>query len=240
MMNVKEIASDMTSRDRAKIRSAGAQIINRCQDEEFIQKLFQYRNEIHRTTRGLELGGAFVPNNRFFEFPIEKIDYHYNLKNHNGNKGKCTCQLYLKSYDNFNPTKQAENKSIQIKSKGIGNYTYVYGIQCNKCSRKYHASERHYHFIWYKWDLLTANIDTPRISTEQDEILKLYLDISYTVLDPNNNQHDQINFQMENLIYYREHLSKDPKTAILESENNWTDLLDKAVNDLKTQIKHEA
>jgi hypothetical protein len=232
-MNVEKIIQDMTSRDVAKIRTAGAEIIKNSQNEEQIKKLFSYRDEIFKSTRNLNLGGAFAPNNRFYEFPLEIIDWHILLKSLNDNTIiRCTCDLYLKSYHDYDPNEEALNDSITLFAKGIGNYTFVYGIKCEKCKRRFHISERHYHYVWYKWDILTKDIKAPSSGSEIDNALKLYLDIIYTALNEKN-QKSELKFHKENFTYYRNKLGQDENTKSYETQYNWTGLINKAFEDLE-------
>ncbi|ALO17247.1 hypothetical protein L21SP5_03646 [Salinivirga cyanobacteriivorans] len=169
-MNIKEIVLDMTSRDLHRIRKSGTEIINNSQNEDQIKKLFPYRDEIYESTRNLR----FTVNNVFYEFPIVIIDHHIKLKDNQG--GICSCDLYLGAYSHFDPNVEKNNESMAFLVKGIGDYTHVYGLQCKKCDKRYHVSERHYHYIWYKWELMTKDIKDPIAKSEIEKVLKLYLD----------------------------------------------------------------
>lgn len=231
-MDIEKVLQDMTSRDIDRIRTSGANIIKNSQNEEQIKKLFPYRDDIYTSTKNLELGGAFASNNRFYEFPIEIIDYHFLIKSLAENNGKCTCDLYLKSFFDFNPNNEAQNVSMTLFAKVIGDYTFVYGMKCEKCKRRFHISERHYHYVWYKWDILTKEINAPRLDSEIDYALKLYLDIIYTALSEQTQKGD-LKFHKENFTYYRNRLVQDESTKNYETQYNWTGLINKVFEDLE-------
>jgi hypothetical protein len=230
-MDLEKIVQYMTSKDVDRIRKAGAEIIKNSQNETQIQKLFPYRDDIFEKTKNLDLGGAFATNNRFYQFPLEIIDYHFVLKSQEENKERCTCDLYLKSYHDYDPNEEALNDSMTLFAKGIGDYTFVYGMKCEKCKRRFHISERHYHYIWYKWDILTKDIKAPNLSSDIDKVFKLYLDIVYTALSEKSQKSD-LKFHKENLSYYRNRLLQAESTKDYETQNNWTELLNKALNDI--------
>lgn len=230
-MDIARIVEDMTSRDVDRIRKAGAEIIENSQRKDQIRKLFPYRDDIFKSTRYLDLGGRVASNNRFYNFPIEIIDFHAALNGHD----RCTCELYLKSYQDFDPNVEVNNGSMTLFAKGIGDYTFVYGMKCRKCNRRFHASERHYHYVWYKWDILTKEVSVPRTSTEIDLIFKLYLDIIYTSL-AEDSQRSDLKFHKENLTYYRKRLMEDETTKDYEARYGWTPMLNKAINDIELVI----
>jgi hypothetical protein len=231
-MDIDKVIQDMTSRDVDRIRTAGAEIIKNSQNEEQIKKLFPYRDDIYNSTRNLDLGGAFAPNKRFYEFPLEIIDYHVLLNSQKENLGKCTCDLYLKSYHDYDPNEEALNDSMTLFAKAIGDYTFVYGMKCEKCKRRFHISERHYHYIWYKWDILTKDIVAPSSGSEIDNALKLYLDIIYSAINELS-QKNELKFHKENFTYYRNRLLQDESTKDYENTHNWSGLIKKAYEDLE-------
>ena len=121
---------------------------------------------------------------------------------------------------------------MTLFAKGIGDYTFVYGMKCKKCNRRFHISERHYHYVWYKWDILTKDIKAPTTCSDIDIVLKLYLDIIYTALNEKSQKSD-LKFHKENLTYYRNRLSQDESTKDYETLNNWRGLLNKAFDDME-------
>jgi len=231
-MDIDKVIQDMTSRDVDRIRTAGAEIIKNSQNEEQIKKLFPCRDDIYNSTRNLDLGGAFATNNRFYEFPLEIVDYHSLLNSKKENSGKCTCDLYLKSYHDYDPNEEALNDSMTLFAKAIGDYTFVYGMKCEKCKRRFHISERQYHYIWYKWDILTKDLNAPSSDSEIDNALKLYLDIIYTALSEPSQKSD-LEFHKENLTYYRIRLLQDENTKNYETQHNWTGLINKVHVDIE-------
>jgi hypothetical protein len=231
-MEIERLIQDMTSRDVDRIRTAGAEIIKNSQNEEQIKKLFPYRDNIYKSTRNLELGGAFAPNSRFYEFPLEIIDYHSLLDSQIEKSGKCTCDLYLKSFESYNPNNEELNDSMTLFAKAIGDYTFLYGMKCEKCKKRFHVSERQYHYIWYKWDLLTKDINAPSSGSEIDNALKLYLDIIYTALNEHTQKND-LKFHKENLTYYRKRLLQDENTKDYETRYNWIGIINKVYEDLE-------
>lgn len=231
-MDIKRIVQDMTSKDVDRIRKSGVEIIKNSQNETQIEKLFPYRDDIYESTKNLDLGGAFATNNRFYKFPIEIIDYHFALNSQHEKSQRCTCELYLKSYHDYDPNEEAHNDSMSLLAKGIGDYTFVYGMKCEKCGKRFNVSERHYHYVWYKWDILTEDLKAPCSSSDIDKALKLYLDIIYTALNEKT-QKAELKFHKDNLTYYRNRLKQDETTKDYETLNNWSELLNKALNDIE-------
>ena len=121
-MNTEKVIQDLTSKDSQRIRESGLVVIQNSQNEEEIESLIPHLTKIKQATNGLKLGGAFASNNRFYEFPIEIIEFYKTQKSFWNPKRKCSCCLYLsKSYEGFNPEKEAENKSTQLNAKLKGN-----------------------------------------------------------------------------------------------------------------------
>lgn len=238
MTNVKDIVEDMTSRDVDKIRKSGLEIINNSQNEELIALLIPYRDLIFNSTRNLDLGGAFATNNRFYEFPIEIIDYHKELNPKTNNR--CTCDLYFKTYFDFDPNREALNPSIELFAQGIGDYTHVYGLECRKCTKRFHVSERHYHYVWYQWHVLTHNYQPPKYITNADKVLTLFMDIIYTALDEKNQQKHELNFHLTNLIYYVNWLKNNEPDNYDDVMETWNDIIEQAKSDLKIKINTKA
>lgn len=239
MVNIKETVKNMTSRDVGLIRKSGLEIINNSQNEDIIDLLIPYREEIFNATRDLKLGGAFATNNRFFEFPLEIIDFHKELTLTDKENTVCTCDLYLKSYSDFDPNKEGENPTVELFAKGIGDYTHVYGLKCNKCNNRFHVSERHYHYVWYQWHPLIHDFNPPNYSTEADKALKLYIDIIYTALDEKNKQKNELSFHLPNLIYFVNQLKNKEKSNYDSIMKTWKDIIEKAKSDLNREIKNK-
>jgi hypothetical protein len=232
MLDVQEIVNDMTSRDVELIRKSGLEIINNSQNTDVIGLLIPYREDIFNATRNLDLGGAFATNNRFFEFPIEIIDFHKE-------DTKCTCDLYFKSYSDFDPNKEGENPTIGLFAKGIGDYTHVYGLKCNRCNSRFHVSERHYHYVWYQWHPLVYDFTAPRYSTEADHALKLYIDIIYTALEEKNKQKNELSFHLPNITYYVNWLKNNENSNYDNIMEAWENIIKKAKSDLNQGIKNK-
>ncbi|MCX2746185.1 hypothetical protein OO013_20080 [Mangrovivirga sp. M17] len=227
----------MTSRDVGLIRKSGLDIINNSQNEDVITLLIAHRDDIYNATRNFDLGGAFATNNRFYEFPIEIIDFHRELIL--SNNTKCTCDLYFKSYSDFDPNKEGENPTIELFAKGIGDYTNVYGLKCNKCESRFHVSERHYHYGWYQWHPLVHDFNPPKYSTEADNVLKLYVDIIYTALDEKNKQKNELSFHLQNIKYYVNWLKTNEERIYDDIMETWNDIIEKTKSDLNRELKNK-
>jgi hypothetical protein len=223
--NVAQVVQDMTSRDVDRIRKAGLAIIQHSQNEAYISQLIPYRDTIYQHTRKLDLRGALATNNRFYTFPITIIDHHTLLQKAANTANRCTCDLYLKTYQDFNPNEEARNNTITLVASAIGAYTWVYGITCEKCKRRFHVSERHYHYVWYKWDILSSDIPIARNQSAVEEALKLYVDILYTALQEPT-QHADVKFHQENLRYYRNTLLQEADTKDVVTQSRWKVLLE--------------
>jgi len=241
-MNIEKVINDITSKESQQIREAGAEIIRNSQNEEVIKSLIPYLNKIKRETNGLELGGAFATNNRFYKFPIEIIEFHKNLKSFGSKNEKCTCELYLsKTYEGFNPEKEAENQTIQLNIKIKGNWTQDYEMQCLKCQKKYHVSERHYHFIWWKWEPLKYERQIPISGNSNlDDEFKLLIKVVQNAIDIKNINKDALIFEKERLMNFRMKLAYHKATEFIETKYGWNEIFDEMINDIEQRIKKEA
>lgn len=239
--NINEIINDFISRDSQRIRQAGAEIIRNSQNESSIKPFIPFLNEIKKATQGLELGGAFAPNNRFYKFPIEIIEFHQRQTSNGNSKNRCTCELYLsETYDGFNPEIESENSSVDLNIKIKGNHTHDYEVQCLKCQKKYHVSERHYHFIWWKWELskYERQIQTSG-NNHLDNEFQLLIKIVRDAVNLNNINKDSLTFEKNRLTDYRMKLADNKKTAFIETKCGWNEIFDELINEIELKIKNK-
>jgi len=230
-INVKEIINDFISRDVYRIRKAGAEIINNSQNENAIKKLIPYKWIIKLSTIGLELGGLFASNNRFYKFPLEIIEFHKRHKN-------CTCHLYLsESYLYFNPEVQSQQKSLKLNCKIKGNWTYDYEVECLKCQNKYHVSMRNHHVEWWKWTKITQSIEFERSGNEDlDKELNLRLAIIATILNNELADKSELKFHKENVIEFRMKIANNDKTNNYEAIFKWSILFNNLIERIDVEI----
>ena len=79
-MNTEKVIQDLISKDSQRIRESGNVVIQNSQHEKEIEMLIPHLTKIKQETKGLKLGGALASNNRFYEFPIEIIEFYKNQK----------------------------------------------------------------------------------------------------------------------------------------------------------------
>ena len=241
-MNTDKVIKNITSRDVQLIRESGAEIIRNSQNEEAIKSLFPYLNKIKLATYGLELGGGYATNNRFYTFPIEIIEFHKKRESFWTQTKKCTCEIYLsKSYQEFNPEREAENSSIQLNIKIKGNWTHDCEIQCLKCQQKYHVSERQYHFTWWNWEPLQYERHIPssgnnRVDSEFNLLIKA---VQYEINIKNISKYG-LTFEKKRLVDYRMKLAYNKGTEFIETKYGWDKIFDEMLDKIELRIKNEA
>jgi len=241
-MNIERIIKDLTSKESQRIRESGLIVIRNSQNEKAIKSLIPYLNQIKQSTNGLELGGAFASNNRFYKFPIEIIEFYKNRKSFWNRNKKCSCCLYLsKSYENYNPEKEVENESIKLKAKFKGNYTQDYSLQCLKCNQKYYVSERHYHYIWWHWEKLedNDNINDSGNSSVDNEF-RLLIKAVKEAIKPNDYSLKALNFEKERIVNFRYKLAYNKGTEHYEVKYEWNKIMDKLIEEINGRMNNEA
>jgi hypothetical protein len=230
-MSIEDIVSDMTSKDVSKIRTASSEIIRNCQNKAVISKLIPFRDTIHHATLGLELGGAFALNNRFYKIALEIIDLHKNKK-------KCTCQIYeTKTYECFNPEIESTNKSISLNVKTNYNNNLEYEIQCLRCKSKYYVSEREYHYTWWKWMKIKNDIILKSCGIEMvDKELHFIVNSIYTMLSKYSEKNTLFDSQKDRLLHFRRELLSHKSTEYFETSLQWFIVLDKLEKEIESKI----
>ena len=112
-MDIEKVIQDLTSKESQPIRESGLTVIQNSQNEKQIESLIPFLFKIKQATNGLQLGGAFASNNRFYKFPIEIIEFYKNKKSIWRGNIECSCSLYLsKSYENFNLKKKLKTNLL--------------------------------------------------------------------------------------------------------------------------------
>jgi uncharacterized membrane protein len=102
------LLEDITSGDATRVWSSSCGII-RLRDTAELDRLAANLPKVLRSTKDLELGGAFFPNAAHLEFALRKLEYY---KSHAG----CLCRLYPE-YLMYNP--QEEAKAGHVRVDGI-------------------------------------------------------------------------------------------------------------------------
>ena len=139
--NTRALLEEILSGDTHKVWSSSCAIMKLSQNEECMKEIVPYLDEIQAKTTNLQMGGLFVPNDRFVKKVIRILE-HYKEKK------ECSCCL-LSQDDNPN-----NYETIEIKEKVYvkdSNYIDYYVAECKKCNQKYKVYEREYHFTWWEW-----------------------------------------------------------------------------------------
>ena len=121
--------------------------------------LVEYLPQIKEKTIGLNMGGAFAPNQRYIDFAIKTIEFHKENK-------ECSCALFVEKYkltndvvsreiqyECFNPQKEVEKENVEIVEKIVIPEKWItdYVVKCLKCGQKFKVEEREYHYTWWNW-----------------------------------------------------------------------------------------
>ncbi|MFZ1703426.1 MAG: hypothetical protein WAT79_03715 [Saprospiraceae bacterium] len=241
-MNTEKVIQDLTSKESQRIRESGLVVIQNSQNEKAIESLVPYLNQIKQSTNELKLGGAFASNDRFYKFPIEIIEFYKDKKSIWNRNSKCSCCLYLsKSYENYNPEKEAGNESIKLNAKLKGNYTQDYSLQCLKCNLNYYVSERHYHYVWWHWEKLEDYnniIDSGNSSIDYE--FKLLLKSVKDAIKPKDYPKKALNFEKERIMDFRYKLAYNKGTEHYEVKYEWNKIMDKLIEEINIRINNEA
>ncbi|MDF2588507.1 MAG: hypothetical protein K0S41_2348 [Anaerocolumna sp.] len=139
-----EILQNILSHDTHKVWEASCNIISLGQDNERMKEFIPYLEDIRTNTRGLNMGGLIVPNQRFIDKAIEIIEFY---KKDTG----CSCCLLG---EDSNPSHEEKNGNMIIQDIiHIENSNYIdyYIVNCMKCNKKYKVFEREYHYLWWEW-----------------------------------------------------------------------------------------
>jgi hypothetical protein len=222
-MNVEKVVTGLTSKESDLIRQAGLEVINNSQNQKIIESLIPHLKQIRNSTRGLELGGAFATNNRFYKFPIEIIEFYKSKLSISNRNKKCSCTLYVsKNYESFNPEKESVNKTIRQNVKLIGNYNTNYEIQCEKCNKKYYVSEREYHYTWWKWRSIDQEVElklsgNPPIDNEYTFLISSIQSVIKN--EPRNKT--ELKYSLERIRNFRMKLGSFKGTEFYESRFEW-------------------
>jgi len=138
---------EITSRDTHKVWRSACEIISLGQRRENILPLVGHLPEIIEKTKGLEMGGAFAPNQRFVDFAIRTIEFHRD-------SSACPCVLYTEH--GVDPNKEVEKGNIEITETELIDEKWVenYLAECNKCGRRFEIIERESHYRWWGWKVL--------------------------------------------------------------------------------------
>lgn len=240
-MDTEQVIQDLTSKDSQRIRKSGLIVIHNSQNEEEIESLLPVLTKIKQATNGLELGGAFASNNRFYEFPIEIIEFYKSQKSFWNSQRKCSCCLYLsKSYEGFNPEKEAENESIQLNAKLKGNYTHDYDILCLKCNQKYYVSERHYHYAWWHWEKFERNNKIIESGNSPiDNEFSLLIKAVKDTIKPKDYPINALNFEKERIVNFRNKLAYNKGTEHYEGKFGWNVIMDELIEEINGRMNNE-
>jgi hypothetical protein len=158
-MTTAEILENITSGDGTKVWESACKIISLGHNHDAIVPLIEYLPLIKSSTAGLNMGGAFAPNQRFIDFAIATIEFHESTN-------KCPCALFIKKfrltndiakreikYECFNPNKEAEKGNVKILDTVYieKNWVDYYLVECIKCKTHYKVEEREGHYAFWTW-----------------------------------------------------------------------------------------
>lgn len=145
--SIEIIIQDMLSGRAEKIWSAGCAICSLSQNHEKILELLPYEQQMADATKGIDLGGALVPNKRFLKRAFEIMDFH---KDNND----CSCCLL---FEDDNPVHLVEDGYFTLMDTVYmsgSNYIDYYVVGCKNCGNLYQVGERVYHYPWWDWQLI--------------------------------------------------------------------------------------
>lgn len=143
-MTTEEIIKEITSRDTYMVWRSSCEIISIGQDPEKIKPLIPYISLIKEKTDGLDMGGAFAPNQRFIDFALKTLEFHRN-------NDKCPCDLYDKH--GLDPNKEVNKGFVDIieTTRIDGKWVDYYISICTRCQQKFKIIEREGHYMWWEW-----------------------------------------------------------------------------------------
>lgn len=142
------LLEDFTSGDPHRIWSASGAVA-KLRDAEELDRLARNFALIWCKTRGIKLGGMFVPNAEHLRFALRKLRYHRDRRG-------CLCRLYPE-YLFFNPDDEAAAGNVCIESTTYveGRWVDRYTCVCTACGTRYRVEERESHYLWWGWKVQT-------------------------------------------------------------------------------------
>lgn len=145
-MTTQKIIDEMTSKDSHQIWRSSCEIVDLGQEKSAILLLIPYIKQFESETKGIKLGGAFAPNQRFLEAAIKTLKFHRDSTD-------CSCQLFG-IHDCMDPNRQVDKEYLRItKIERIENkWIDFYEAQCNRCNQKFKIIEREGHYMWWSWE----------------------------------------------------------------------------------------
>jgi len=146
-MDIETIIAEITSRDTHKVWRSSCEIISLGQEPSKIKPMIEFLPLIKEKSSGLDMGGAFAPNQRFIDFAIRTIEFHRD-------NDDCPCKLYAEH--GLNPKKEVDKGYIVINdiTKIDGNWIDYYIAECTRCGQKFKILESEGHYMWWEWSLL--------------------------------------------------------------------------------------
>lgn len=145
LMTTEELVEEITSRNPQKVWRSACKIISEGQDRSRISPLIEHLPAIVEKTKGLKLGGAFAPNQRFVDFAIRTIEFHRDSSD-------CTCELFTEH--GVDPKKEVEKDNVLINETERIDDRWItyYLLNCKKCEQKFKVEEGESHYRWWSWD----------------------------------------------------------------------------------------
>ena len=143
------LLADFTSGDPHRIWAASGAVA-KLRDVEELDRLAQHLPLIWCRTRGVKLGGMFVPNAEHLRFALRKLRYHRDRRG-------CLCHLYPERLF-YNPQEEAAAGNVHIEGTTYvdGKWVDFYMCICALCGARYRVEERESHYLWWGWKLLPA------------------------------------------------------------------------------------
>ena len=143
------LLEDFTSSDPHRIWSASCAVA-KLRDSTELDRLALHLAEIQRKTKGIQLGGMFVPNAEHLRFALHKLTYHRDRRG-------CLCRLYPERLF-FNPQEEAAAGNVRIEGTTYveGKWVDFYTCVCALCGARYRVEERESHYTWWGWKALAG------------------------------------------------------------------------------------
>ena len=138
------ILDDLLSGDRDRILAAVG-VLHGTYDRGLLDEIAPEADRIEAATKGIDLGGAFLPNTHHLAFAISKLRAVTD--------GHCLCQVVAGS-SLMRPQVEASRGLLEVLSEATDrdNLSTDIEVRCDSCGTQYRVTERiGWHLPTYEW-----------------------------------------------------------------------------------------
>lgn len=142
------------SRDPDRIMAA-IRVVMETRDADVLDHLSAQSTVIEKATKGIDLGGAFIPNRVQLNLALKRLRLYRDGKAAAGNtRDFCYCRLFG-DHLSHHPELMRDRGRVEIESEDVRReeYTTIYRCRCVECGAKFRVQEDiGWHVPTYRWE----------------------------------------------------------------------------------------